>query len=232
MNLLDEISGFFQNSMQSFVLFLPTIINALLVLIIGWVIAKIVQWIVLRISDAVGIDTLASKSGVQKFLEKRGYKKGISGVAASICFWAIILIVLVNFFNLLGMEVVSDLLNQLILFIPNILIACVLIILGFYLAEFVSSLVAGSLEESGFENPELVGKMVFYAIGIFTLAIALTQIGIGEMLITNVVSIMFASVGLALAIAFGFGAREWARNVIRRYLYNPDKDRNQNKSEE
>ena len=226
MNLLDEISGFFQNSMQSFVLFLPTIINALLVLIIGWVIAKIVQWIVLR------IDTLASKSGVQKFLEKRGYKKGISGVAASICFWAIILIVLVNFFNLLGMEVVSDLLNQLILFIPNILIACVLIILGFYLAEFVSSLVAGSLEESGFENPELVGKMVFYAIGIFTLAIALTQIGIGEMLITNVVSIMFASVGLALAIAFGFGAREWARNVIRRYLYNPDKDRNQNKSEE
>ncbi|MBK7795748.1 MAG: hypothetical protein IPJ64_05175 [Saprospiraceae bacterium] len=75
MNLLDEISGFFQNSMQSFVLFLPTIINALLVLIIGWVIAKIVQWIVLRISDAVGIDTLASKSGVQKFLEKRGYKK-------------------------------------------------------------------------------------------------------------------------------------------------------------
>mgnify|MGYP003377666525 CR=1 FL=1 len=96
----------------------------------------------------------------------------------------IILIVMVKFFNLLGLDIVSDLLNQFVFFIPNVLIACVLIILGFYLAEFVSSLVVGSLEESSFENPELIGKLIFYCIGFFTIAIALTQIGIGEAIIT------------------------------------------------
>ena len=120
--------------------FIPQLINACLILIVGWVIAKIVQWIVLRLSHAFGIDNLARKSGVHRFLEKRGLKKGFSGILSSICFWAIILIVLVNFFNSLGFQIVSDLLNQLILFIPNLLISCVVIILGFYLAEFISSL--------------------------------------------------------------------------------------------
>ena len=105
MNLLDEISVF-RIRCSPIVLFLPTIINALLVLIIGWVITKIVQWIVLRISDAVGIDTLASKSGVQKFLEKEVIKRNKRRCS--------FYLFLGNnfdrsgqFFNLLGMEVVS-----------------------------------------------------------------------------------------------------------------------------
>ncbi|MBK7913605.1 MAG: hypothetical protein IPJ80_08910 [Saprospiraceae bacterium] len=168
----------------------------------------------------MGIDRLAQKSGVHRFLAKRGIKRGFSGLASSIFFWMIILIVMVKFFNLLGLEVVSDLLNQFLFFIPNVLIACVLIILGFYLAEFVSSLVVGSLEESSFENPELIGKLVFYCIGFFTLAIALTQIGIGETLITNVVSIFFGSIGLAFAIAFGLGAKDWASTIMNKYFRN------------
>lgn len=224
MNIWDEIVSNFHNSFSSFSGLVPTFINAVLTLIIGWILAKIVQWIVLRLSHALGIDRLAEKSGVHNFLEKRGMKKGFSGILSSICFWAIILIVMVKFFNYLGLEVVSDLLNQFILFIPNVLIACVLIILGFYLAEFVSSLVVGSLEESNFENPELVGKLVFYSIGFFTLAIALTQIGIGEGIITNVVSIFFGSVGLAFAISFGLGSKDWANEIINKYFRNTEKD--------
>ncbi len=210
--------------MQSFASLMPVIINAVLTLIIGWIIARLVKWIVYRLSHALGIDKLAQKSGVHKFLEKRGIKNGFSGIIASIGFWAIILIVMVNFFNQLGLEVVSDLLNQFVLFIPNVLIACVLIILGFYLAEFVSGLVAGSLEENNFENPDLVGRLVFYSIGFFTVAIALTQIGIGEAIITNIVSIFFGSIGLAFAIAFGFGAKDWASSIVKKYFFQPDKE--------
>lgn len=216
----------FQNTTQSFATYIPSIINALLVLIIGWIIARIVQWIVLRLSHALGIDRLAMKSGVHKFLIKRGIHKGFSGILSSISFWAIILIVLINFFNHLGLVVVSDLLNQFISFIPNVLIACVLIILGFYLAEFVSSLVVGGLEESDFENPDLVGRIVFYSIGFFTVAISLTQIGIGEGLITNIVSIFFGSIGLALAISFGLGGKDWAATIIKKYFSSAGSDEN------
>ena len=151
MNIWDEIVNSSVNSINSIGFFIPQLINAFLILIIGWVVAKIIQWIVWRLSHAFGIDNLAKKSGVHTFLEKRGIKKGFSGILSSICFWAIILIVLVGFFNSLGFQIVSDLLNQIILFIPNLLIACVVIILGFYLAEFISSLVVSSLEENNFE---------------------------------------------------------------------------------
>ena len=93
-----------------------------------------------------------------------------------------------------------------------------MIILGFYLAEFISSLVVSSLEENNFENPSLVGKLVFYSISFFTIAIALTQIGIGEGIISNLVSIFFGSVGLAFAIAFGFGGQKWAESIIKKYF--------------
>lgn len=125
------------------------------------------------------------------------------------------LIVLVNFFNHLGLELVSDLLNQLLLFIPNVLISSVLIIIGFYLAEFVSSLVFSSLEDNNFENPELISKLVFYSIAFFTVAISLTQMGIGENIITNIVSIFFGSIGLALAISFGLGSKDWAEGILK-----------------
>ena len=224
MNIWDEIVSSVQNSVGSMGFFIPQLINACLILIVGWVIAKIVQWIVLRLRHAFGIDNLARKSGVHRFLEKRGLKKGFSGILSSICFWAIILIVLVNFFNSLGFQIVSDLLNQLILFIPNLLISCVVIILGFYLAEFISSLVVSSLEENNFENPDLVGKLVFYSISFFTIAIALTQIGIGEGIISNIVSIFFGSVGLAFAISFGLGGRKWAEAIIKKYFYSKELD--------
>lgn len=218
--MYSDIQHAFEGYMQSLSSMIPSIVNALIILIIGWVLAKIIQWLVYKLSHALGIDRLAQKSGVHRFLEKRGIKRGFSGLASSIFFWMIILIVMVKFFNLLGLEVVSDLLNQFLFFIPNVLIASVLIILGFYLAEFVSSLVVGSLEESSFENPELIGKLVFYCIGFFTLAIALTQIGIGETIITNVVSIFFGSIGLAFAIAFGLGAKDWASNIMNKYFRN------------
>jgi len=208
-------------------MYIPSLINAVLILLVGWVIAKIIQWVILRLSHAMGIDNLAKKSGVHRFLEKRGVKNGFSGILSRICFWAIMLIVLVNFFNHLGLELVSDLLNQLLMFIPNVLISCVLIIIGFYLAEFVSSLVFSSLEESNFENPDLIGKLVFYSIAFFTVAIALTQMGIGETIITNIVSIFFGTIGLALAISFGLGGKTWAEDIIKRYFYADPKDPDQ-----
>ena len=223
MNIWEEIQVNFQNMIQDFAGYIPRIIHALMILIAGWLIARIIQWIILRLSHSLGIDRLAQKSGVHRFLEKRGVKNGFSGILSRICFWAAMLLVMVSFFNNLGLELVSDLLNQLILFIPNVLIASILIIIGFYLAEFVSSLVVSSLEENNFENPELLGKMVFYSIGFFTLAIALTQIGIGQAIITNIVSIFFGSLGLASALAFGLGGRDWARDFIRKYFTGEEK---------
>ncbi len=220
-----EIEHAFNAYLNSFAGSIPAIINALVILGGGWILAKFIQWIVYKLSHWLGLDRLAKKSAVHRFLERKGYKKGLSGLMALLVYSLILLIVFVKFFELIGLQVVSDLLNQLILFIPNVFFSVVVLILGFYLAEFVSGLVSGLLEESRFHNPTLIGRLVFYCIAFFTIAISLTQIGIGEALITNVVSIFFGSIGLAFALAFGLGGKEWAAEIIKKFFsVPPDKE--------
>jgi hypothetical protein len=213
-----EIENAFHGYLQALAGSVPKIVNAIFIVIAGWILAYLVKWIIYKLSHAIGLDRLAQKSGVHKFLEKRGIKNGFSGLTSSLFFWGIMLFVMVKFFNVLGLEVVSDLLSQFLIYIPNVIIACILIIIGFYLAELVSGIVVGSLEEHNYENPDFIGKLVFYCIGFFTMAIALTQVGIAEGLITNVVSIFFGSIGLAFAIAFGLGGKDWASGVISKYV--------------
>lgn len=197
---------------------IPAIINSVIILLAGWLLAHVTKWLVYKTCKFAGIDKISEKTAVHRFLEHRGFKNGFAGLTASLFFWLIMLIVLVKFFNLLGLDTVSGLLEQAVQFIPNLLVACVILIVGFYLADFLSGLAIGTLEESKYEHPEMLGRIIFYSISFFTLAIALTQIGIGETLITNVVSILFGSVGLAFAIAFGLGGKEWAQKVISKYF--------------
>lgn len=213
-----EIKNAFFTYMNSLAGSIPAIVNAVIILLTGWLLAQITKWVVYKICKMAGIDKISQRTAVHRFLERRGFKNGFAGLTASLFFWLIMLIVLVKFFNLLGLDTVSDLLSQAVHFIPNLLIACVILIVGFYLADFLSGLAIGTLEESQYEHPELLGRIIFYCVSFFTLAIALTQIGIGETLITNVVSIFFGSLGLAFSIAFGLGGKEWAKKVINRYL--------------
>ncbi|MBK9107131.1 MAG: hypothetical protein IPM92_01800 [Saprospiraceae bacterium] len=213
-----EIRNAFSSYLDALAGSIPALVNALIILLAGWLLARVTKWLVFKACHLAGIDKISEQTAVHRFLERRGFKNGFSGLTSSLFFWLIILIVLVRFFNLLGLDVVSDLLNQVVAFIPSLLVACIILIVGFYLADFVSGLALGSLEESGYEHPELLGKIVFYSIAFFTLAIALTQIGIGEALITNVVSIFFGAIGLAFAIAFGLGGKEWASAMIARYF--------------
>lgn len=213
-----EIRNAFSSYLDALAGSIPAIVNSLIILLAGWLLARVTKWLVFKACHLAGIDKISEQTAVHRFLERRGFKNGFSGLTSSLFFWLIMLIVLVRFFNLLGLDVVSDLLNQVVTFIPSLLVACVILIVGFYLADFVSGLALGTLEESGYEHPELLGKIVFYCIAFFTLAIALTQIGIGEALITNVVSIFFGAIGLAFAIAFGLGGKEWASAMIARYF--------------
>lgn len=197
--------------------FMPKLIGALIILIIGWILAKIVKWAAARILKAVRFDALTDRLGINSFLKKGGMTQSSAGVLSSLVYWVIMLAVLNVFFNSLGLEVVSNLLNDVILYIPNILVGCLLLVVGMYLAEFVSGLVVGALRGAGFENAELMGNITNYAIMFFVVSIVLTQLGIAEDIIETIVGIVLGALGLALSLAFGLGGREWAAKVLDKY---------------
>lgn len=210
----DELSAHL-NSLASSI---PSIVHALIILIGGWLLAKIIQWIVFKLSHVLGIERVAKESGVQKFLERKGFKKGFSGLAANLFFWMIMLIILVRFFEIIGLDIVSNLLNQLAVFLPNVLLSLVIMIVGFYLAGFLSGLLSESLEDKLSPEYRWISKLVFLGIAVLTVGIALSQFGIGELIIVNVVTIFFGAVGLAFGLAFGLGGKDWASRIIEKYF--------------
>lgn len=196
----------------------PTLVGALILLILGYIIAKIVKWGILKLLKAVNFNGLTENVGINDFLRKGNIKKTSSGLVASLFYWIIMFTVLVTFFNNLGLEVVSDLLNKVILFIPNIIVACILLVVGMYLANFVRTIVEAALKNGNVANAEFYGKIARGGVLFFTFAIVLTQLNIGEDIVNTIVQIVLGAFGIALAIAFGFGGRDWAAGVVNKYL--------------
>ena len=218
MEILESIKASLTGTFESIASFLPTLFSALVILLIGWIIAKIVKGILIRVLKAVNFDGIADRVGVNGFLAKGGMKHRASSLLATLFYWIVMFTTLVTFFNKLGLDVVSNLLSDVILYIPNIIVGCVLLVVGMYLAEFVSGLVVGTLKGGGYENAEFVGRLSYGAVMFFAIAIVLEQLGIGGNIINTVVTVIMSGAGLALALAFGLGGREWASGIIQKYF--------------
>jgi hypothetical protein len=194
--------------------FLPNILAAIVILIVGWVIARILRAGVTRGLTMANFPRLAKQAGIDDFLAKGGVKRTSSDVLATLVYWLVMLIVLVTAVNALRLEVASQLLNQILFYIPNIIAAVIVVVVGLYAAGFVASLVRTAAANAGIEEAGFVAAIARYALIIFTFAIALNQLGIGRNVIAPAVLIIFGAAGLAAAIAVGLGARD----LVGRYL--------------
>jgi len=220
MNIVETISSSLKQTFDGFAAFIPKLFGALIILLIGWIIARMIKFALSKVLKAVKFDDLTEKVGINGYIAKAGMKSRGSDLIAKLGYWIVMFTVLVLFFNSLGLGMVSDLLSDVIKFIPNIIAACILLVVGMYLAQFVQGLVEAALKTGGFSNPGLVGKIAYGAIMFLTLTIVLNQLNIGEGILDNLISIIFGALGLALSIAFGLGGVEWAKSMLNKISRN------------
>ena len=211
LNVLQESYNTFFNQMAGY---LPSLIGAIVILIVGWIIAKIVRAAAVRLLKLIRLDKLTEKTGIDDFLSKGNVAKSSIQMIGSMFYWLVLLIVILTALNSLGLSVASALFNQIILFIPNIIIAVLVLIFGLALANFVSQVMTTYLKNIEVKNSDQLSKLPKYAIIIFAISISLTQLKIGEELVGSAFLMLFGSTCLALALAFGLGGREWAAKVI------------------
>lgn len=213
-----QIQDIMQESLSSFVRgigeFLPNILAAILILLVGWIAAKVLKAAVGRVLKLVRFPVLAQKAGIDEFLQKGGIERSSADLLAVLVYWLVMLIVLVTAVNALGLQVASQLLNQILLYIPNIIVAVIVVTVGLYAANFVAGLVRTAAANAGIEEAVLVAALSRYALIIFTFAIALNQLRIGEVIVANGFLILFGAACLAAALAVGLGGRD----VVARYL--------------
>lgn len=215
---MNEITQVLQESYRTFfdqlATFLPKLIGALLILIVGWIIAKLIKAGSIRLLKLVRLEKVTEKAKIDQFLEEGGTKKTAIEIIGSLIYWLIMLVVILAGFNTLGLEVASELFNQIILYIPNVIVAVIVLIFGIYLASFVAQVVVTYLSNVGIENADFLGNLTKAAIILFVASLALSQLNIGHELVTNAFLLLFGAICLALALAFGLGGREWASRMI------------------
>ena len=198
--------------------FLPRLGVALGILVGGWLIAKTVRFAVSRGLRAINFQVLTERAGVDRFLRDGGIAADGNAIFAGLAYWLTLLLALLVAFNSLGLNYATELVRQVVLFVPKVFVALLVIAFGAYFARFVRDSVNAYLRNVGVSDADLLGHIAQYAIVGFVLLIAIDQLDFGGRLVQTTFLIVLGGIVFALALAFGLGGRERAAALLERWF--------------
>lgn len=205
---MDSLAESFSRALDVFFSYIPQLIGAIIILIVGYFIAKLIQKIVAQVLKTVGFDRWMEKGGVKKFFDRADSGQTPSGLLSLVGFWFVLLIFLTMAVNALGIQQVTAFLNELIAYIPSIFAAILILLLAALLANFVAGIVRGATDSG------ILAGIAQYAILIYAAFAALTELGIAVHLTSNTFLIVLAGASLAGGLAFGLGGQGVAREMV------------------
>ena len=194
--------------------YLPVLLGALIILIVGWIIAKAIRRLIDMVLKAIRFDALADKAGITAILKKGDLKITAREVISGLVYWLVIIMVLVMVVNALGLPKASDVLTTLFAYVPNVIAALFVMIVALFLASFLSGIVRTAAGNANLPKPEIFAGVSRWAIIIFAATIALEELGIAPLLVTTTFNIILGGVCLALALAFGIGGKDAAARYL------------------
>lgn len=192
---------------------IPRVLGFIIIVLLGWLVSSLVAKAITAILHTVKFNELAERIGVADFVRKMG-DSDPSAVLAGAVKWLIRVIVLLVAFDALGLTAVSDLLRQLLLWLPNLIVALIILVLAGIGARTLGNIVRGASAEAGFENPETLANVARSAVWVLAVIIAVNQVGIAANIINIIVTGAIGAVSLAAGLAFGLGGRELAANIL------------------
>ena len=204
--------------------FLPKLLLGLLVVALGWLVAKAVRFAVERALRAINFNVLTERAGTDNFLKQAGMRGDTTTLFGLVAFWLVILAALIMAFNGMGLTYIPDLLGRAVLFAPKLLIAMLIMVFGSYCASFVGNAVQNYCLDAHIADADVLGRLVRYGIMLFVVMIALSQVEVGGDIVQRTFLIILAGLMLAIALAFGLGGREWAASLLQRWWPQHRKD--------
>lgn len=196
---------------------LPDLLLALALLVVGWLVAKLVRRVAVRVLRLLRVDEFAEKAGIDDFLVQGGVQVTTVTLLAGTLYWLILAGVFMTLLESLGFRSAGALAERVVLFVPNLVLAAGILVFGSLLAKVIGALIFSYLSNIGSTVAEPVAALARYAMLVFVLFMAAEQLAIRTEVLVSAFQIAFAAVCLAAALAFGLGGREWAAQVIARY---------------
>ncbi|HEV2846746.1 MAG TPA: hypothetical protein VG477_17965 [Thermoanaerobaculia bacterium] len=208
-----------------FVDFLPNLLGAILILLVGLIVAKLLEKATEAILEKLHFDEALDRGGVNRALARTGTKLDPSSLVARLVFWVVALTTIVMATNALGLTSVSAMLYSLITYIPNVIVAVLIVIIGMVLGEFVKDLLAASM--GGVSGFSIIGKVAKGAIVTLAIFMALDQLQVADDIVRTAFTLTLGAIALAAGLAFGLGCRDLAGEHMRRWV-----EQGQRKAEE
>jgi hypothetical protein len=195
----------------------PDLLLALALLVVGWLVARSLRKLSVRVLRMLKVDEFAERSGFEDFLVRGGVEMTAVTLLSSAVYWLVLLGVFLALLDALGLQAARLLLERIAQFIPNLIVAVGILVFGSLLARIGGALIFSYLSNIGTPAAGPVAALARYALLAFVLFMAAEQLAVRSEVLISGFQISFAAVCLAAALAFGLGGREWAAQVIARY---------------
>ena len=193
---------------------LPRVIAAFVLLTLGWLVARFIRKVTIRFLRFLRVDLLAEKAGVEDFLLQGGVRYTAVTLIASMLYWLILLTVVLSVLSSLGLTTAAELFSRMLSYVPDVVVALLLVVFGSVLARFVQGVSFTYLNNIGIAGAEIMSAIAQWAVLLFVIFVALEQLSIGGQILVSAFQIAFGALCLALAIAFGLGGRDWAAHIL------------------
>ena len=209
------IQGSFGDLWYVVLQYVPQLIFALIVLIVGWIVGVVLYRIIVEIVKVLRIDDVMKSAGLDDVAKDLGFKLNTGRFLGSLVMWFVILGFLGAALQILGLSTVTIVIEQVVLlYLPHVIISALILILAAVVAEVVRKLVSGSARAAGSRHGNFAGTVAKWAIWIFAIMTVMTQLGIGTELVNTLFTGFVIAMSIAFGLAFGLGGRDAAERTI------------------
>ncbi len=188
--------------------FIPTLISVVIILTVGWFLAAMIQRFVVRFLKLAKLDSVSEKSGISNVLLKGDINQTLSEIIGSIIYWTMMLVVILTAVDAMHLTVAASLLDSVILYVPHVIAAVFILVLGIFFASVLSTTVRTTAANYGIEQAKGLGKLAQVIIIIFTVVQALRQLQLDITVFNLIIQATVAAIALGIGLAIGLGCKD------------------------
>jgi hypothetical protein len=207
----------FQQAFSQIIALAPRVLAMVVVLVAGYLVARLVAQLVAALSDRIGLPKAAERGGLVESMKHVGITRSVSNILGQIVFWFLMCVFLMAAFNILELKALSDAMQGVVAYIPRLLVATVVVVIGLLIANFLRGVIATSADRVGITYAERLATGCYYVLALMTFIAAFDQLAIKFALLEQMILIAFGSLAVGLGLAIGLGGREVAGGILAGY---------------
>ncbi len=207
----------FQQAFNQAILYGPKVVAAIVVVVVGYLVARLIGKVLTKVSDKLGLQVAAERSGLAQSMRHMGIERNVPTILGTIGFWLLMCVFFMAAFNILGLTEVSTAMASVANYIPNLLVATVIVVVGLFAATFLRGVIATSTDRLGISYAEHLANGCYYTLALLTFILTLKHLGIEFQLLNNMILLVCGGLALGVGLALGLGGRDVMAGILAGY---------------